>query len=680
VRTLSATLQAAVKGYDLEPAVSVLVSDNPPEAPRLSGLASVYSGVEGDVIFDACWTGTGQIARCYLSGSNVYAQVVTPGVGAAWSTWALVSSTAWNPGGSVPIALRGNAAGVTLYWVKNDSVTIQRSSWSGSAWGAATTVLAVVNAIGGLAADGADPTERLFYACEDAEIYETHWTGSAFSAGVALGGIHLAVTIGAGYDPVDGTSKVMMCYGSVSEIQVAVFSPSTGWGAVSTVWQTSSTANYTYENARISAPIGTAGRWVLTWSEVPPSPGVVYPFVAFTPQYDQLCGAVPWQNAGTKGVRVFRDGFASPSWWFITANGVWSCPADTADYATGQRVSFAQDQIYGLDLDERTIQHPGKALITVLNTAGYLSTAGQSGAYLALRPWSQVVVNLGYHTVAGDERVYQSPWWVTAVIFHDEVGTGVPLVTFECTDAWGMLEEMVYRSAVTYAGVTADRLARGMWWHVSGDLVTASPAALTGLTPTTFLVRAGEALALILRRIADLAGVVFTFGTFLTSVDGSGWDSVSCRASVYGLLANGVVWTFGGSGQPVVQSEIAVTTIPSATGALVAGKTTVSTSRNWDEIGLAWRDHLARLTDKTLTTQALTDSAAANLAGLIEGEQRGGHLVCYANPGLEVGDVVEVTIPTSPLNATPFVVSGLRTVWQRESGRYFQTVYLEGTH
>jgi hypothetical protein len=702
VLTLTATLQAAQQKFDVDPRISALVSDNPPEAPRLSELASQYTGTEPDDPFDAAFVFGGYIARCYLDGpaatATVFAQVVAlPASPANWSTWTTLANPTSNVAGTAQVCLRGDQASslVYVFWVDPNGHTIHESHWTpAGGWTAAATVAdpGAGFSVSSLASDGADPTIRLFYAVAAGQLYETHWTGAAWSAPGGDGGNWGGPTIGAGYRTAtapngDGNAFILIASGTTTSLTVKFFgiTSNPGWGA-SNVLQTAGTSSgYSYAFPKLMETRSDSLRQCLTWSETAPAPIGTLAQIAFTPTHNAICGVVPWRYAATHGVRVFRDTFASPAWWICTSNQVYSCPADTASVATGQRVSFPQSQIVSFRLDQHQANYPARAQLVVTNEKGALFDGGLAGPHRALRQWSQVAVKLGYHTtLPGDETLWQVPLWISSIVYHDEVQAAVPLVTLNMVDAWGILELLRFRDAVTYTNLNVAQILDKLIYYVCGTLNPVdSNARLAGVTLATFTVRAGETIGSVARRLLDLCAVSLVFRTNSTSVDGTGLDSVGVvpvnRASA------GPVYTYGpATGQhPIVQSEVEPYATPTATAVEVAGLSTWSLTRNWTPAWLLWRDTRAVLSDKTLGTQAYTDSVAGYLASLYQPQANGGgKILTLANVAQEVADQINLNIPTSPVTSigTAYSIVGRILSWQQKVGLILQTLTLEGTN
>lgn len=689
---MSASLQAALLRADRQPAVAVLVADQPPEAPRLAELSARYSGSEPDAPFDAAATAAGTIVRAYLSSGVVKAQVVSvSAMGSAWSTWVTLDSAAGAWANTAPVAVRGSATDGTAqcFWTAADGHTIRWARWDGATWGAASTVVDVGPGllVSSLASEGLDGVIRLFFVLSGGALSETHWDGTSWSTPLSDGGVYFQPTIADGFS---NDHFLAICSASPTTLQVKQFrvGSGSGWGPAGTLLTAGDGTGYSYRYPKLMETSPSYPRAVLTWSEEAPAPVGTWPMIAFTPSRTWVTGVVPWRYGGAFGVKVLRDARANPDWWVISSNQVSSCPADRADVASGQRVAFRGDQIVAIRISQRRPNQPATAAVTVLNDGGHLRDAGQAGPHRALRAWSQVAISLGYHTgqggggqglEAGAEGCWQLPLWIDSVVFHDDTATGQPLVTLHLIDAWGMLERLTQRSSYSYANEIADLIVRRILWHVSADRVTPAQPRLTSLLLSTFTLRAGEPLAIPLRRLAELAGVVIVFGTFPTARDGTGWDSISVAPRPWGQAGGSPLWEFGGAGQPIVQGEVAARVTPSATGVQVAGSASVSVARDWESVWLLWRDTPVRLVERGLASQAMTDQAAAQVASLVATERYGGALRCWVNPGLEIGDVVKVTIDSAPAIDPGLTVAGLEISYERSRGTYQETIYLEGT-
>jgi hypothetical protein len=697
VLSLSGTLKAAQQAYDVEPLVSALVGDVPPEVPRLSELTPMYNGSEPDAPFEACFTAAGTIGRAYLGGGTLYVQVVAPpGNQTAWSSWTALDASAGNWAGTQQVALAGSASDgiITTYWVAADGHTIRWAQWNGSAWGSVQTLVdaGVGFLVSGLAASGLDPTPRLFYIIAGGAAYETHLVSgpNTWSAPVGDGGRYSSPMIGADYlsAPAPGGAGdwyVLICAGSPTAISVERFNVTSGlagWqGAPAALLSAGVGTGYSYAYPRLAEARIDCLRAVVSWSETAPSPIGTAAQIAFTPTQSAVLGVVPWRYVATHGVRVFHD-LASPAyWWILTSNQAYRALADSASNP-GARVLFDQDAIVELEVDLTGINRPGRGTLIVLNEGGALKDAGIPGQiHQALRQWSQVAVSLGYHGSAGDEVVWQAPLWIEGIVFHDEVEGEQPLVTLHLVDGWGILDLVRARSTITYTNQTVDYILQRILWHVCGSLSLTGNARLTGLTLASFTIRAGESLGDVARRLCDLGAVALVFRSLASSADGTGWDSVGIAAVNRATGASAYSYgPSGGSQHPVLQSEFEPMAVPSATGVEVAGSSTYSEVRNWTPTWLLWRDLRSSVVDKTLDTQDKTDSVAGYLAQLLVPEAVSGAITVLANVGQELADQVDVTIATAPVNGMVCSVSGILTSYHQRDGRILQTIALEGSN
>lgn len=698
--TLSATLKAAQQRFDVEPRVSVLVGDVPPESVRLSELTTVYSGTEGDASFDACQSPTtGAIARIRCdAGGNIYAQVVADPVNGPWDAWQQLASGAYLNG---PVAVGRHQDGYfRAFWLDADGHRIHVATWqegADSAWqsgagldaGAGFLVTSIATD-----ASGQDPLTRVFWVTSGGQLFESHDVGSGWTAPLGDGGAYVGTpTISVGFRGTaapngDGNSYLLVAHGNGSTLALKQWlSSSNSWGPAPLVLlQAGVNSGYTYAHPCLAETRGDQLRQAIAWVETAPAPLGTTAMLTWTPSHLAIPGAMPIGSpllpAGvtlTRGLKVFKD-FRSPSfWWLLSASYVGKTPADSRSVANGQRVSFDQSRVVDVRVAQREPNRPAEIQVTVLNLDGALATAGQPGPNLGLRQWSQLALSLGYHTNAGDETVWQMPCWIEAIAFRDDFATGQPLVTFFCTDAWGMLDRLVCRSTTTFTNQPLDVVLSWIWWHVCGDLDLNPPAALASIVLDEFVISAGETFGDAARRICERAGVVLRFRTLSTSVDGLGWDAVGQSAVSWG--EGGSVYAYGpGAGQhPILQAYLAPIAAPSSTSVVVAGKTSISIAHNWADLALLGHDLTTRVVDKTLGSQAESDAAATNLARLLGPENRGGEIITLANVGIEIGDQVDLTVPSAGVVGQTYTVAGIVTSWDRERGM-IQTLYLEGTN
>jgi hypothetical protein len=697
---LSATLLAAQKQFNVDPRVTVTIGDVPPESVRLSELATIYRGTEGDQSFDAALAlARGAIGRVRCDPAGiVWAQTVDTPANGPWDVWQQVATGAY---ANSPVAMGFFSDGVwRVFYVGADGHSIYSANLvdGSSAWGA--PYLAVDAGAGflvtGIATDaqGVEGWIRIFFVVSGGQLFESHWGGSAWTAPLGDGGAYVgAPTVTAGYRPVnaphgDGDDFVLVAHGNPSTVILRTFqTASNTWGpSTTTLLQAGLNSGYSYAYPRLAETRSDQLRQCITWVETAPAPIGAVPRICWTPTHLALPSPVPFAGpfissgqAITRGFRAFKDQGSPSSWWFVHSALVYRAPADSASATTGQRVSFAMADIVDFRIEQAEPNRPAAIQVTVLNASGALAMAGQAGGYLGLRQWSQLALSVGYHTSAGDETVWQMPCWIESIVFRDDVATGQPLVTFFCTDAWGILDRLVCGSSVTFTNATLDTILSWIWWHVCGDLNLSPPASLSSITLAEFVIRAGESYGDAARRVCDRAGVVLRFRTLPTSADGVGWDSVGQTVVSWGT--GGSTYSYGpGAGQhPIVQGNLAPLVVPSATSAEVVGKSTTSLARNWSALQLLGHEVLTRLVDKTLDTQAKTDSAAANLASLLGPETRGGEITALANVGIEIGDQVDVTIASAGVSAQVYTVAAVVTSWDREHG-LIQTLGLEGSN
>lgn len=679
--TLTSTLMAAQKQGDRSPVITVLVADVPVEAARLGDMALVYAGGEPDAVFDAAATSVGTVVRAYVSGTTVYAQVASAGSPSQFGVWVVLDAAA-QPS-HVAVRASGSDGSAEVFWVASNGTTIRYVSFNGSTWdpGGPYSVVDVGagNAVGGLASSGGDATIRLFYAVNPPTpgtgwIAETHNTGgTSWSAPVQDSEPRYPVSgIGADLSGYDGNSYVVIVDGSPARISLLTWGPGAAWGSGSVLVQTFAGSGYSYSYPRIQERATAVDRAVITWSEVTAFGLVDY--VCFTPTDLWLTEVVPWRYGEVHGARVFRS--AVGTWWLCSSSNVYSCPADTRSVSGGQRIAFDIDDVADLELEEPRPMAAARGTVTLENVGGALAGAGQAGAYLGLRPWSQVAIGLGYHTTAGDETAWQTPYWIDAVEFHDEIASGEALVTLHLVDAWGFLERFVVRSQTVFTGQTLGYIVQRIWWRVCGRLES-DPNALMDIVVPTFTLSAGETYGAATRRLCETAGVVLRFRTSATAVDGTAWDSVVPEVVAWSPVGAASVYSYGPAGHPMIRAAPA-STVASAGHVEVFGAGYQGLARSWLAVHAGWHDVPAKVVDRTLTSQAAVNAVSAQLLALYGPEVAGGEIETWVNVGLQVGDVIDLTVASAGLAAATRVVFGVRTKFDRSLGDLRQVVLLQG--
>lgn len=706
--TLTSTLKAAQQSYDVLPVVKVMVSDNPPEVPRMTDLALVWSGSEPDGVNDATWTSDGYLGRCYVDPTtgNVYGQVLagnhTPT--SDFGVWTLLASGQYlgSNGSCCCYGYQDGSKRVAFFWVAASGHAISTLTWTSGSWGAVSTVVDIGVGLGisSLACDCLDPTPRVIYAVSGGVLGEVHWTGSAWSSPVTDGGTWTNPTIAYSYLPTsapagDGNGYLLICSGAPQQtVTVKQFAIGTlSWGGIQVVHTYGTGTGYTGTYPKLSEGSGSQRRRVLGWVETGPSPYGAQPIFCFTPKHTVLTDFVPWRypTNASRGVKILLMSSTSsggPFWFVVGANQVYRTAADDSAVSPNQRLTFTQDQIESVRIDLPGVHHPARIAVAVSNEGGALSNAGQSGTSgQALRRWSQVVISLGYHTSAGGETVWQTPCWIDQLVFEDDPVSGVPLVVLHCVDCWGLVDQLRFRWTETVTGESAAGVAYALIWRVAGDRTWNPSAEWLNVVLSTYTYRAGESCGLALRHLLDLSGDILTFRTSQSSADGSGWDSAqiltprwASGGSIYSYQQFLTTESDPTAGvHPILESRLSPFVVPSATSVEVVGSATTSVSRNWTSIWDLWHDLGSRLVDKAQGSQGVTDQVASSQLSYLTPEQWGGEIVTLANVGLELGDQVSVSVPTAPISNLVMTVAGILTVYERGKG-LLQTVKLEGTN
>ena len=87
---------------------------------------------------------------------------------------------------------------------------------------------------------------------------------------------------------------------------------------------------------------------------------------------------------------------------------------------------------------------------------------------------------------------------------------------------------------------------------------------------------------------------------------------------------------------------------------------------------------MAKVVDLSLDSQADVDTRATYEASWLEGSGDGGWLEANLNPGLEIGDIIDVTDSNAGLAGAARVVTSVRSIYDSERGKYRQLLGLAG--
>ena len=697
---MSETLAEAGRKADSKPYVCCKFADHGVESPHLSW-TRLYSGTEGDQFNDAVIASDGSINRIRASGGRLYhCRVTSPATASQWSSWTtlvnqLVSTLCQ------PAICAGPEDGdeVRVFWVDLlDDRTIKwiRSTDQGATWGPVATVLTEGNVrITGLAADGyraSGMDNRLFYAVDpggrtnrNKQLAMTEWDGSSWStpsyddeSRYRINGISVAKDS-------DDTASIWVCDGSPRRISLQDHHTTTGWGGGGVLIESGEGSNYDYELPRAASKFVTGNRrhfigWVERYKGAPTRDKF---WTAFTARRWTPTELVQWQEDRRYGARLLAD---TSYWYIVGSDYAYRAPVFTG---TGNEVYAAtsDDDLVAMELDLPGINRPGRLLVRLDNSRGKFASTG-SGALQAIKPTSQVELRLGYRTPAGEESVQQGAWFIDRLVFRTDRGRH--LLEVHCIDPWTYLNRLVVRRPITYAAQTANFICRELWLRVCGAGSSGDVHANMDPVVPNYLLRPGQNYLEALRRLNHNFGLVLRWrGDGVES--GVGPDSVVPDQVPYGS---------GVSDQAYLSADKHAPDSDRATGGPDAGYAILwgefwssevrrqsvevygdgytSITRDWAGTSKFWRDNVAKVVDLSLNSQSDVDSRAAYETSWLKGSGEGGRLESNLNPGLEIGDVIDITDSNAGLSGAARVVVSIRSIYDSERGQYRQFLGLAG--
>ncbi len=116
----------------------------------------------------------------------------------------------------------------------------------------------------------------------------------------------------------------------------------------------------------------------------------------------------------------------------------------------------------------------GRALVQLASPGGryvHFGQAGQPGA--PARPLARLVLERGYRTTAGDERLDRTPYYILAAALRR--GGTRPALRLECEDGWGLLRRWRPDALYCWSGKTIGWLVAELLYRAAG-----LPCSLSG--------------------------------------------------------------------------------------------------------------------------------------------------------------------------------------------------------
>jgi len=286
---------------------------------------------------------------------------------------------------------------------------------------------------------------------------------------------------------------------------------------------------------------------------------------------------------------------------------------------------------------------------------------GRYSAPPPVRIGAEVRIGTGYKTASGP-LASDGPWcWIDGIEYRTHRGEGSVVISGR--NGWGLLE--AWRARRTYAWAVGQtnifNILLQLFARVGLEFSSVSASAdATNLKPA-FAIQPGESgLTAVQRLLVMLSDAIYMEGQYGYLKNPLASDAaVVDYGATYPILA--ARYTNAGAKANRVQ---------------VFGSTTFSEAFDWPSIDLAY-DRVAHVSDRNLTTQALTDSRAAALLRHALTEARADEITVPVHCGLQLWDVISVTDAGAGLVAAKRRVAGIEMRYSTgERGTYEQRLTL----
>jgi hypothetical protein len=632
VRSLPTALVDAQKSASAAPYLRVTISDLVGGNRRLAW-TRLYTGAESDGYHAACMPGDGSLIRARVTGGHVYYQRVTsPNGSSNFSAWTDLGASA-NAG----VALCASGSGVLLFYMDAGGtlVKVRESTDNGATLGAAVTVATASGAVTWLAGAVKSSGDALVAYSVGAAMSVAKRTGGAWGSPSAWPGAAAAINgIACWYHAdwnfaIAGTDTAGQAFVWATLFGDGSSKPVGQWGLQNEVTRASAGSSVTFRAPFVM--YGDIHR--LTFVETfTGAAAYARPYHTYSPATADLAfnlwrEPVPFNLVSDYGQAIALN--SASGFWLSTPAGVWNAPLATTTLNVTADV-----------LECRMTDEPlgGSFRLVLRNDDGRYS-APPSPLHIG----AEVRIGTGYQTGSGP-LASDGPWcWIDRIEYR--TGGGVGSVVITGRNGWGLLE--AWRARRTYAWVAGQtnvfNILLQLFARVGLEFSSLSASADAFNLKPAFAIQPGESgLTAVRRLLAMLSDVIYLEGQYGYLDNPLASDAaVVDYGAAYPILA--ARYTNGGASANRVQ---------------VFGATTFSEAFDWPSIDLAY-ERVAHVSDRNLTTQALTDSRAAALLRHALTEARADEVTVPVHCGLQLWDVISVTDAGAGLVAAKRRVAGI---------------------
>ena len=465
MRTLTPTLLAAQRSLGRVPSVRLRVEDR---ELRFATLLPDSSSARQTA---SCAAGPGVIrARIGAGGTLDVQRIATPGDPLAWQAWTTLVSGVATASDVALSALVGDPARVRIYFVRTGG-TPYRLSWvqsadGGQTWSAPADVISSLAEAG--VSLGSANGELLYHDPADGHLKLVRragwdagpWASYPWNAAGSLPARHgvAAAFSGGTYYVVSSDREAE----GVSRLRTGTHAVASGtWTSpVAIVPPGLPSASFV---PMYPSLVQADGLWHLSYLET--SSGTLSyaePTLIHSPDWDHWSFAcwVPLDayDPLRRAALAYYDG----TYYLAMERTVWRADAyDPSD--AGKHLAPAE--VRGYVVEEEPWH--GRALVEVHSPGGLYDRFGQSGeAGAALRPLARVVLERGFRTAAGEERVERPPY----SLFHVALrrGGSRPGLRLEAEDGWGLLRRWRPDALYAWSGKTVSWLVAEIVYRAAG--------------------------------------------------------------------------------------------------------------------------------------------------------------------------------------------------------------------
>jgi len=673
MRSMTDTLRAAALSWGSEPSLAVDVRDK-----RLRWSSTRWDDgsqcwidqvADGDTIHRGLTDGSGNVK---------HAKVTDPSTSSQWTDWETLRSDAIN--NSDLAVARLDSDKIRIYYVKDagsstwDIVYVETSD-GGENWSTPSNAATGIN--GAPAGEDAEPPrlaaayQYLFYT-EGGQVIARSipWGGSPASPSTwtALGTLEERQGLGATYNGSTGLCYLVVAGAGTTEsastcgITIGTYTPSgPSWSSPLQI-APGGTGSASSDSA-LSSPsaLYADGLYLVAWIDC---------FEGDSSEWTQpvVLSSDDWEHFGNEvALSIWASTYRRVALAYIASS--------KSVYAANERIA-CQTTMYSADDDSRNLtgltpasyrrhtDEDGSRLhLEILNVDGAYDTIDQREEDAeCIRPLSTVVLNRGYATSDGQERIALDPHYIVRASITQGLQQG--RLVIDAVDGWGLLRMWRPNETLTWAKRTIRWLLTEICARV-GLVFSGSAQTSFDYQVPTFTVHPSQDGAQMAHRLLFLAGAVAFF-------------DMEGQMKAYQLYGYGPSYDDIGANDEILQGAYGPT-VPSGTSFRVYGdEAGAAGETSWISMDLGLRLNVNRQ-DYRLTTDTAAqvvqqyDWTRARMSCRREG------VTIPMRPDLELWDRVRL-FPSGDVVPPSDCMRRVVTIgeeWDGEKGRYVSRVAME---